>query len=296
MMFPLRDGSRPDILQQHTRYSKELADIFPKSDSFRITIFRDPGTLLPSLFEYFPRNPPFKEAKTVENFISSPEKYSSVGAADFVTRNSMTFQMGFENFLKSEPTDEQIAEIISTVENDFDLVLLSEYLPQSLILLRHLLCLKWSDIATMSKNISKRKHIEESVKEKIRRWQNVDMRVYEAANRTLWQKIRDFGEEKMATEMSILEKMNSENAEKCVKGYRPVKELAVEFRDYEPPGLTIEGIDLKDGYSDVCYDIALSPFALAIDILDKQCQSSHFLRKYMNMEDRPKRFKTDCKK
>ena len=206
--------------------------------------------------------------------IGNISNFSSVGAADFVTRNSMTFQMGFDNFLKSEPTDEQMAEIISTVENDFDLVLLSEYLPQSLILLRHLLCLKWSDIATMSKNISKRKHFDETVKEKIRRWQNVDMRVYEAANRTLWRKIRDFGQEKMAAEMIILEKMSKENAEKCVKGYRPVKELAVEFRDYEPPGLTIEGIDLKDGYSDVCYDIALSPFALAIDILDKQCQSS----------------------
>ncbi|CAG5098205.1 Oidioi.mRNA.OKI2018_I69.XSR.g15459.t1.cds [Oikopleura dioica] len=294
MMLPLPDRSRPDILQQHTRYSKEVADLFPKSDSYRITILRDPGTLFPSLFKYFPRNPPFKQAKTVENFVSSPEKYSRAGGADFVTRNSMTFQMGFDNFLKTLPSDDEMAEIISAVDNEFDLVLLSEYLPQSLILLRHLLCMTWSDIATMSKNISQRKHFEEDTKEKIRRWQNVDTRVYEAANMTFWRKVKEFGEEKMTAEMAILEKMNTENAEKCVKGYRPVKELAVEFRDYEPPGLTIEGIELKEGYTDVCYNIALSPFSLAIDILDKQCQSSSFLRKYMHMEDRPKRFGTDC--
>lgn len=132
----------------------------------------------------------------------------------------------------------------------------------------------WSDIATMSKNISKRKHFDQTIKDKIRQWQNVDSRLYEAANATFWRKVNDFGAEKMAQEMAFLEKMNAENKEKCVKGYRPVKELAVEFRDYEPPGLTIEGIELKDGYTDVCYNIALSPFSFAIDILDKQCQSS----------------------
>lgn len=206
----------------------------------------------------------------------------------------MTFQMGFDSFLRTNPTDEEMAEIISAVDNEFDFVLLAEHLPQSLILLRsfsfcsfniysdsrNLLCMSWNDIATMSKNISKRKHFDESVQEKIRRWQNVDTRVYEAANATFWRKVEEFGAEKMANEMDILEKMNAENAEKCVKSYRPVKELPVEFRDYEPPGLTIEGIELKEGYTDVCYNIALSPYSLAIDIIDKQCQSSTVYQSY----------------
>ena len=38
MMLP--DIPRPDILQQHTRYSTGAAQLFPKSDSYRITIFR----------------------------------------------------------------------------------------------------------------------------------------------------------------------------------------------------------------------------------------------------------------
>ncbi|CBY09002.1 unnamed protein product [Oikopleura dioica] len=286
---------RPDILQQHTRYSTGVAQLFPKTDSYRITIFRDPGTLFPSLFKYFPRNPPFKKSKSMENFLKSPEKFSFTNGADFVTRNSMTFQMGFDSFLRTNPTDEKMAEIISAVDNDFDFILLAEYLPQSLILLRHLLCMTWNDIATMSKNISKRRHFDQSVKEKIRRWQNVDTKVYEVANATFWRKVDEFGQEKMVNEMDILEKMNAENAEKCVKSYRPVKELPVEFRDYEPPGLTIEGIELKEGYTDVCYNIALSPFSLAIDIMDKQCQNSTFLRNYTHMEDRPKRFGKDCK-
>ena len=65
---------------------------------------------------------------------------SAAGGADFVTRNSMTFQMGFDNFLKAIPTDEQLAEIVSAVDDEFDLVMLQEYLPQSLILLRFYYC------------------------------------------------------------------------------------------------------------------------------------------------------------
>jgi len=44
--------------------------------------------------------------------------------------------MGFDSFLRTNPTDEKMAEIISAVDNDFDFILLAEYLPQSLILLR----------------------------------------------------------------------------------------------------------------------------------------------------------------
>ena len=53
-----------------------------------------------------------------------------------MTRNSMTFQMGFDNFLERDPTDEEIELIIQSMDQRFDLVLVSDYLPQSLILLR----------------------------------------------------------------------------------------------------------------------------------------------------------------
>ena len=48
----------------------------------------------------------------------------------------MAFQMGFENFLEHDPTDEEISLITDSMDRRFDLVLVSDYLPQSLILLR----------------------------------------------------------------------------------------------------------------------------------------------------------------
>jgi len=211
-----------------------------------------------------------------------------------MTRNSMTFQMGFDNFLERDPTDEEIELIIQSMDQRFDLVLVSDYLPQSLILLRHELCLSMEDIATLSKNKSIRKHIDETQRKKVREWQTVDSKIFEHANETLWQKIKEFGYQKMEKEVEALNKLNSENSENCVDSYMPVKSLPVEFRDYEPPGVQIEGIKLKSGFTDLCHSIALSPFAFAIDIQDRQCQDSSFLRNYAKLTQRTKHYGLDC--
>lgn len=73
---PLLSGKSPDILTQHIRYSSQAAELFPKEDSFRITILRDPGTLFPSLFKYFQmNNKPFRLANSVNNFLQNPQKF-----------------------------------------------------------------------------------------------------------------------------------------------------------------------------------------------------------------------------
>ena len=42
-VMKLPSGEQPDILTQHIRYSNEANELFPISDSYRITIVRDPG-------------------------------------------------------------------------------------------------------------------------------------------------------------------------------------------------------------------------------------------------------------
>ena len=86
------------------------------------------------------------------------------------------------------------------------------------------------DIANLSKNKSIRKHIDETQRKKVREWQTVDRKIFEHANETLWQKIKEFGYQKMEKEVEALNKLNSENSENCVDSYMPVKSLPVEFR------------------------------------------------------------------
>jgi len=53
--------------------------------------------------------------------------------------------------------------------------------------------------------------------------------------------VADLGVEKMNLELSLLNKRNNFLSDKCVESYKPVKQLEVEFRDYEPPGVQIKG-------------------------------------------------------
>ena len=45
----------------------------------------------------------------------------------------------------------------------------------------------------------------------------------------------------MKLELNWLEKRNKMLSSQCVDSYKPVKELDTEFRDYEPPGVQIQG-------------------------------------------------------
>ena len=72
----LPDGSLPDILSQHIRYSPDVEELFPSDETFKFTIVRNPETLFPSLFKYFGRlNRPFREAGNIERFLNSPLKF-----------------------------------------------------------------------------------------------------------------------------------------------------------------------------------------------------------------------------
>lgn len=93
-----------------------------------------------------------------------------------------------------------------------------------------MLCLSFNDIATLSKNKSIRKHIDETLRSKVRSWETVDQPIFKHANETLWKKINDFGIERMQKEVQILNELNDNNRETCVESYKPVNSLSVEFR------------------------------------------------------------------
>ena len=62
------------------------------------------------------------------------------------------------------------------METKFDLIMIADHLEESLILLRHQMCLSINDITSLSKNIAKNHHLSlsESLEAKIKRWQTVD--------------------------------------------------------------------------------------------------------------------------
>ena len=97
----------------------------------------------------------------------------------FTTRNSMAFQMGHKSFVEQEPTQAEIDDILRQMDDQFDLILIADHLPESLILLRHELCLSINEITSLSKNVAKRKHSDDDMKQKISEWETIDQPIFE---------------------------------------------------------------------------------------------------------------------
>ena len=153
----------------------------------------------------------------------------------------MSFQMGGDTYLNTNPSDEELDVIRASLADKFDLILVADHLPESLILLRHQLCLSINDIASMSKNVAKRSPSRIDLTDQINKWQTVDSVIFAEANRTLWERVEQFGLDRMRAEVEALTRRNEQLSEECVKSYRPVKQLPREFQDYEPPGVRIDG-------------------------------------------------------
>ena len=58
----------------------------------------------------------------------------------------MSFQMGNDMYLDEDPTSEELDKIRKSLSEKFDLVLVADHLSESLVLLRHELCLSIDDI------------------------------------------------------------------------------------------------------------------------------------------------------
>ena len=44
--------------------------------------------------------------------------------------------MGFDNFLHHDPTSEQLDEIVESLDDNYDLIMIADHMAESLILLR----------------------------------------------------------------------------------------------------------------------------------------------------------------
>ena len=109
----------------------------------------------------------------------------------------------------------------------YDLILITEYFDESLILLKHLLSLEFTDIVYLKAKENNEKKfsaedLSQETKELILERQHVDNVLYNAANATLWRKIDNFGRSKMESEL---------------KKFRKIKEQA----DPSEPLLSLEG-------------------------------------------------------
>ena len=202
-------GIKLDILSQHAVYDRcYVRQSFPKSDTIYVTILREPMAQLRSVLNYFIQfKPGMKSAgeRRTAAFLENPKRWPQTwpivyGHVRFgnvsLSRNLMAHDLGFP--MSQYENDSAVELFVNRIAKDFSLVLIADYLYESLVLLRRMLCWSFRDMLFLTLNTNSRNNkvknnktpfVTDRMKETLQKWSSVDQALYQHFNRTLWQKI-----------------------------------------------------------------------------------------------------------
>jgi len=212
-----------NVLAHGSRFNKdENQDILPKifrnNIPFKFTILRDPVYLFPAMFSNFiGADDHDNNDNNITNFLLNPKQYfqnldqkndhffedNQLNMA--LVRNGMTFDLGYPGIYTFSPPG--IKQVIREIDEAFDFVMIMEYFNESLILLKYFL--NWTNqdliyfhkVENQKENKSDDQEKTDAVSRLIRDWSTVDALLYNHFNRTLWRKIKIFGEKRMEDEV-----------------------------------------------------------------------------------------------
>ena len=195
------------IFVTHIRFNKEtINSVFPKTKAKYITILRNPVDHFKSawLFYNIGKLTGIPHANdNINTFLKSPNALQEIKKKLSKTTqrmyerfnhlsNSNLFDMGFEQENFQNMT--LVKNYIDKMDKEFDLVMITDYFDESLILLKRLLCWEFEDIVYIKLKAKKRKiEFEEEVKKNILTWNHADTILFDHFNKTFWRKVVQVG-------------------------------------------------------------------------------------------------------
>jgi len=198
----LLNGSLPNIICNHARYNGDVMDNIMTPGSVYVTILRKPATQLETTFHSL-RFGDLLEIDGVDDrlgtFIMNPKVYiqNIIRRKKFkdslnLIKNGMFFDLGLST--TEYHKHDIIRATIREIYEKFGIVLIYEYLDESLVLMRRRLCLQLDDVLYLkfhhtSQNIDNREKFSPELEEKIRTWNSADTELYNFFNETLWKEI-----------------------------------------------------------------------------------------------------------
>ncbi|XP_033637838.1 galactose-3-O-sulfotransferase 2-like [Asterias rubens] len=281
-----------NLMTGHARYDRAKMDAFMTSPTHYVTILRDPGHQFESAFSHFQFDDAFlskmerKRYKTIpaklEHFMEKPEFYQDrlkhlswekqKGLRWYYAKNNQIFDMGLDH--EHHEDDDIVSAYIDKLEAELDLVLITEYYDESLLLLKSCLCWDTADILYVSKNMRPPPTpVSESLRKKLRQWNSVDVKLYKHFNNSLWNKIREYGPN-FQTDLAKFREHLKEVFDECVGDLKVSKQGRFKYSNYK----------VKAGSGVNCTLIAESKSALFSSIWQRQSQQTDTLVKGGNTQ------------
>jgi len=222
-------------------------------DAFYFSVLRHPAAMMESIFIYYKSIPAFRKTPSLDSFLdNSWRNYNSSVSNNHYAHNVLAFDFGFDNNAADEDLDERANAAIAAIEQDFHLVLISDYFEESVVLLRHALCWSLEDVVSFrlnSRSQQTRHQLPPDTAEKIKRWNALDWRIYLHFNTSFWHKVdRLVGQEEMKWEVSQLRELQAKLANTCLKDGRAVDPSRVkdaELKPFQYGAAVIQGYNLN---------------------------------------------------
>ncbi|KAM9853092.1 galactose-3-O-sulfotransferase 2 [Aulostomus maculatus] len=243
------------IMCNHMRFKKsEVAKVMP-ADTFYFSILRNPVDLMESIFTYYKSIPAFANTQSLDKFLDNCwQRYNPSISNNHYAHNIMAFDFGFNNNITaySKDLEERASRVVTAIEQDFHLILISEYFDESMILLKHVLCWSLDDVASFrlnSRSEQSRHSLSNTTAEKVKRWNALDWRIYLHFNSTFWHKVDSLvGREQMKVEVSQLRALQTELTNTCLKDGRAVNPSQVKdtkLKPFQYGAAVIQGYNLN---------------------------------------------------
>eukprot|EP00058_Branchiostoma_floridae_P026485 XP_002611976.1 hypothetical protein BRAFLDRAFT_91862 [Branchiostoma floridae] len=194
-----------NILTNHAVYRRDVFRSIMPNDTAYLAILREPFSHLKSAMNFYHLRGKFHLPKnnTIPALLQQPsfyeEHWRSRIKQPFSYTNLMSFDMGI-NF-SARMDSEYVKSYVTRLEREFRLVLILEYLDESLVLLKRYMCWDMEDILYKPKLYPESYDLKSvtatpELRRKHQAWSRADYILYHHFNRSLWQKIsregRDF--------------------------------------------------------------------------------------------------------
>ncbi|XP_049658422.1 galactose-3-O-sulfotransferase 2-like [Accipiter gentilis] len=251
--FSPRSPRQFNILCHHMRFLQPEVQKVVSSSAVYFSILRNPVQLMESSFMYYKGTSAFSRARSLEEFLSQPYHYYNPAKSDsHYAKNLMTFDFGFNP--NGEASAKRVQLMLKAIEASFDLLLISEYFDESMVLLKEILCWDLDSVVSFPLNIrdsSTKSPLSDTIVEKIKDWNRLDWEIYTYFNRTFWERIdRDIGRERMQREVQVLQERQAELARTCLQGTGSVAPKDIKDSSLQPlqhGNAKILGYNLKQG-------------------------------------------------
>ncbi|GAB6033611.1 hypothetical protein CHUAL_013674 [Chamberlinius hualienensis] len=258
MAMKLKNGVEYNILTHHTRYNRNGMSLIMPVNTKYVTLLRNPVTLFESLYSYY--NIENELNLTLDEFVETVDVNEDMRKTrnkrlygGKIGRNQMSFDLGME--VKNFDNSNEFKILAEKLNNEFDLIMIAERLPESLILLKHLLSWRTIDIVIFNHNSRQNKFkkiITEELETGIQYWNAADKYLYDYFYAILEEKIENFGIDKMNEEVIELQVATDYWYEYCVTAELDKKNLTGSNRVYSPQVL---GFQIKHEDDKICQDL-----------------------------------------